>query len=164
MNMPDKSAARLVGIDPKADIDVLQTTLGFEHEGIAAYRLAGGSGLLSPDTLSVARIFLGHHEQHRDALAQLIRLAGAKPVEPLTDPEYVRGLDLSKLKTQEDVIRLATRLEREAASGYAGQIAGLHDRKLAQLFAQISADETIHWTVLNGAGGGNIPESAFVFA
>ncbi len=162
--MINKSAARLMGIDPKADIDVLQTTLAFEHEGIAAYRLAGASGLLVPDTLSVALIFLGHHEQHRDALAQLIRLAGAKPVEPRADAEYVDALNLQKLKNQGDVIKLATQLERQAASGYAGQIAGLHDRQLARLFAEISADETLHWTVLNGASGGDIPETAFVFA
>jgi len=164
MNTLNKSAARLVGIDPKADIDVLQTTLAFEHEGIAAYRLAGASGLLAPDTLLVALVFLGHHEQYRDALAQLIRLAGANPVQPRADAEYIDALNLSKLKSQADVIKLATQLEREAASGYAGQIAGLRDRKLARLFAEISADETMHWTVLNSAGGGSIPETAFVFA
>src|SRR3954466_5811790 len=107
MNTINKSAARLVGIDPKADIDVLQTTLAFEHEGIAAYRLAGASGLLAPNTLSVARIFLGHHEQHREALAQLIRLTGAKPIEPRADAEYVDALNLQKLKNQGDVIKLA---------------------------------------------------------
>src|SRR6185437_14025007 len=159
-----KSSAHLIGIDPKGDIDVLQDTLAFEHEGIAAYRIAGASGLLAPDTLSVALVFMGHHEQHRDALAELIRLAGATPVEPLRDPEYVRALDLSKLKTESDVIALATKLEQGAASGYVGQIAGLHDRKLARLFAEISADESLHWAVLNGAAGGKIPKSAFIFA
>lgn len=159
-----KPATRLAGIDPKADLEILQTSIAFEHEGIAAYRLAGASGLLAPDTLSVALVFKGHHEQHRDALAGLIRLAGATPTEPLTDAEYVRGLELSKLKSQGDVIALATRLEHAAAAGYAGQVEALHDRRLAQLFAEICADETIHWTVLNGAAGGTVPEAAFVFA
>ena len=163
-NIAINPAARLVGIDPKADLRILQTSLAFEHEGIAAYRLAGASGLLAPDTLSVARMFKGHHEQHRDALAELIRLAGATPIEPLADAEYVRTLELSKLKTQGDVIALATQLERAAAAGYAGEVAALHDRQLAQLFAEICADETIHWTVLNGVAGGKIPEAAFVFA
>lgn len=163
-NMVINPAARLVGIDPKADLEILQTSLAYEHEGIAAYRLAGASGLLAPDTLSVALVFKGHHEQHRDALAELIRLAGATPAEPLADAEYVRKLELSKLKSQGAVIALATRLERAAAAGYAGQVEALHDRRLAQLFAEICADETIHWTVLNGAAGGKVPEGAFVFA
>jgi rubrerythrin len=163
-NIAINPTARLVGIDPKADLRILQTSLAFEHEGIAAYRLAGASGLLAPDTLSVALMFKGHHEQHRDALAELIRQAGATPIEALADVEYVRTLELSKLKSQGDVIALATRLERAAAAGYAGQVEALHDRRLAQLFADICADETIHWTVLNGAAGGKIPETAFVFA
>ena len=158
------SAARLVGIDPKADLEILQTNLAFEHEGIAAYRLAGASGLLAPDTLSVALIFKGHHEQHRDALAELIRQVGITPTEPLADAEYVRMLELSKLKSQSDVITLATRLERAAAAAYAAQVEALRDRRLAQLFAEICADETLHWTVLNGAAGGKVPEAAFVFA
>jgi hypothetical protein len=157
-------AARLAGIDPKTDLEILQTSLAYEHEGIAAYRLAGASGLLAPNTLSVALVFKGHHEQHRDALAELIRLAGATPAEPLADAEYIRRLELSKLKSEGAVIALATRLERAAAAGYAGQVEALHDRRLAQLFAEICADETIHWTVLNGAAGGKVPAGAFVFA
>lgn len=156
-------AALLKEIDPKADLDVLQTTLAYEHEAIAAYRLAGASGLLAQDTLSVALRFKGHHEQHRDAIADLIRRAGPSPVEPLADADYVSGLELSKLKSQGDIVTLATRLERAAAVAYIDQIRSLHDRKLAKLFAEISADETIHWTVLNGAGGGTVPEAAFTF-
>jgi rubrerythrin len=86
------------------------------------------------------------------------------PAEPLADTEYARALELSKLKSQGDVVALATRLERAAAAGYVGEAEALHDRRLAQLFAEISADETIHWTVLNSAVGGKAPESAFVLA
>jgi len=79
------AAASLAGrataaADPAGDVSVMQGALTLEHEGIAAYRLAGASGLLKPDTLKVALIFKGHHEQHRDALANLIRKAGGKPV------------------------------------------------------------------------------------
>jgi hypothetical protein len=164
MDQMTVSAARLAGIDPKADLKILQTSLVYEHQGIAAYRLAGASGLLVPDTLSVALVFKGHHAQHRDALAELIRRAGATPAEPLPDAEYIRQLELAKLKSQSDVIALATRLERAAAAGYADQVAALHDRHLARLFAEICADETVHWTVLNSAAGGKIQDSAFMFA
>src|SRR3546814_4802388 len=36
------------------DLGVLQTSRALEHEGIAAYQIAGKSGVLSPDTLKVA--------------------------------------------------------------------------------------------------------------
>src|SRR6201985_1267904 len=57
------------------DVQVMQGALALEHEGIADYRLAGASGLPMLDTLKVALLFKGHHEQHRDALANLIREA-----------------------------------------------------------------------------------------
>src|ERR1700744_1801576 len=51
---------------PNGDVGIMQGALGIEHEGIAAYRLAGKSGLLTPPTLKVALIFMGHHQAHRD--------------------------------------------------------------------------------------------------
>ncbi|WP_449470280.1 hypothetical protein [Sphingobium chungangianum] len=39
----------------------------------------------------------------------------------------------------------------------------IRDPGLAQLFAQISADEMIHWTTLNGAVGGSLPSEPFQF-
>lgn len=149
--------------NPAGDVSVMQGALAIEHEGIAAYRLAGASGLLQPDTLKVALIFKGHHEQHRDALANLIRKAGGKPVEPKADADYVKELNLGALKTQADVVKLATQLELGATNAYAGQVAALHDPQLAHLFTQLSADEAVHWTTLNNAAGTPIPAKAFLF-
>jgi rubrerythrin len=146
------------------DVGVIQTALALEHEGIAAYQIAGKSGLLSPATLKLALLFLGHHEAHRDSLAALVGKAGGKPVEPKTDSQYISDLNLGVLKSENDVVALATRLERGAASAYIGQITALKDPALARLFAEISADEAIHWTTLNNAAGTPIPESAYVFA
>jgi hypothetical protein len=110
------SAGRARAAGPSGDVQVMQGALALEHEGIAAYRLAGASGLLKPDTLKVALIFKGHHEQHRDALAKLIAKAGGKPVEPKADADYVKELDLEALKTQTDVVLLATKLELGATT------------------------------------------------
>jgi hypothetical protein len=145
------------------DVQVMQGALGGEHVGIAAYRLAGGSGLLQPDTFKAAMIFKGHHEQHRDALAALIRKAGGEPVEPKSDADYVTQLNLGALKTQADVVTLATKLEFGASKAYLDQIAKLHDPQLAHLFAELSADETVHWTTLNNASATPIPTKAFIF-
>jgi hypothetical protein len=145
------------------DVTVLQGALALEHEGIAAYTLAGGSGLLTPDVLKVALVFLGHHKGHRDALADLIRKAGGTPVEPKTDAEYTTELNLGALKSQGDVVALATKLEMGATNAYVGQIAALQDHQLAHLFAQISTDEAVHWAILNNALGGTVPTPSFIF-
>ncbi len=145
------------------DVAVMQVALALEHEGIAAYRLAGGSGLLTPGTLKVALVFKGHHEQHRDSLAALITKAGGKPVEPKADPDYVKELDLGSLKTEGDVVKLATNLEQGAANAYTGQVAALQDHKLAHLFTQLATDESVHWAVLNGALGQPVPAHAYLF-
>ena len=157
---PARAVAAATQLD---DIGVIQTALTLEHEGIAAYQIAGKSGLLSPGTLKLALVFLGHHQAHRDSLAKLVADAGGKPVEPKTDAQYIEELKLGSLKTEGDVVALATTLERGAASAYIGQIAALREPKLAQLFASISADEATHWTTLNNAAGTPIPTAAYLF-
>ena len=165
------SAAGLIAARPaiaapprfRSDVGVIQTALALEHEGIAAYRLAGKSGLLSKGTLEVATIFIGQHEAHRDSLAKLVMQAGMKPVEPKSDAQYVAELNLASLKSEKDVVALATTLERGAASAYIGQINAIRDPKLANLFASISADEATHWTTLNAAGGAAIPKAPYIF-
>ena len=149
--------------DASKDASVMQVALALEHEGIAAYRLAGASGLLKPGTLKLAKVFMGHHEQHRDSLASLIAKAGGKPVQPQSDDQYVKALDLGALKTEGDVVALATRLEQGAASAYVGQVAALRDPKLAQLFSSLAADEAVHWTTLNNAQGLEIRPKAYLF-
>lgn len=145
------------------DLGVLQTALALEHEGIAAYRIAGKSGLLSPGTLKLALTFMGHHQQHRDSLARLVMQLGGHPLEPKTDAQYIAELKLGALKSEGDVVALATTLERGAASAYIGQVSSLEDLKIARLFASLSADEAVHWTTLNNAAGTPIPTAAYIF-
>lgn len=145
------------------DVDILQTALALEHEGISVYMIAAGSGLLTPDVIKVASVFLGHHKDHRDRLAELIRTAGGHPVDRKTDAEYTQELNLGALKSQADVLALATKLEMGASSAYVGQAAGLKDHKLAGLFASLAADEASHWAVLNNAIGGSVPIKGFIF-
>lgn len=146
-----------------SDVQIMQGALALEHEGIAAYRLAGASGLLTPGTLKVALVFKGHHEQHRDSLAALIAKAGGNPVSPKSDNDYVQGLHLGDLKTEGDVVMLATRLEMGATNAYAGQVAALQDRKLTHLFTQLCSDEAVHWAVLNNALAQPVPAHAYIF-
>ena len=166
LNAPLLAAPRKIarrGDTVSSDVGVMQGALALEHEGIAAYRIAGGSGLLSKGVLDVALVFLGHHEGHRDSLAKLIATAGAKPVEPKTDAEYISALNIGALKSEGDVIKFAAGLEQGATNAYVGQIAALQDHKLAHLFAQLSTDEAVHWAILNNAAGGAMPKSAYLF-
>jgi hypothetical protein len=149
--------------DTSSDVNVMQGALALEHEGIAAYEIAGHSGLLRPPTLKLALLFQSHHKQHRDALADLIKKAGGAPVTPKTDAEYTKELDLGALKTEADVVALATKLELGATNAYTGQVAALRDHQLAHLFTQLATDETVHWTTLNNAAGTPIPQKAFLF-
>jgi rubrerythrin len=145
------------------DVSIMQGALALEHEGIAAYRLSGASGLLSPATLKVALVFKGHHEQHRDSLAKLIGQAGGAPVEPKSDADYTEALKLGLLKTETDVVTLAANLEQGAANAYAGQVAAISERKLVHLFTQLSSDEAVHWATLNNALKKPIPTQAYLF-
>lgn len=155
--------AAVAAVAPSDDLGVLQTALALEHEGIAAYQIAGKSGLLSPGTLKVALTFMGHHQAHRDSLAKLVTQLGGHPVDPKTDAQYISELKLGTLKSEGDVVALAATLERGAASAYIGQITSLEDPKIARLFASLSADEAVHWTTLNNAAGAPIPAAAYLF-
>ena len=157
------AATGALAAGPGGDVTVLNVALGLEHEGIAAYTIAAGSGLLTPEVLKVAGVFLGHHKGHRDALVALINKAGGTPVAAKTDAEYVTELNLGALKTQTDVVVLATKLEMGAANAYIGSIVALKEKSLAHLFAQISADEAVHWAILNNAAGNPVPAAPFIF-
>lgn len=161
---PARAKSRGGSASAGSDVGIMQGALALEHEGIAAYRIAAGSGLLSAGTIAVASVFLGHHEGHRDALAKLIAQAGGNPVQPKTDADYIKELNIAALKSEADVVKFAAGLEQGATNAYVGQVAALRDGKLAHLFAQLGTDEAVHWALLNGAAGGSVPKAAFLFA
>src|SRR3546814_10218187 len=76
--------------DITQDVEAIQGVIAGEHAGIAAYRIAGESGLLVPETLKIAQLFKSHHEAHRDALAKLISDIGTTPVDPKSDASRKR--------------------------------------------------------------------------
>ena len=142
-----------------ADVAILNVALALEHEGIAAYQIGAGSGLLSPDVLAVAGKFMGDHQAHRDALAQTIVRLGGTPVAALSMPEYTRSakLAISSISSATDVLKLAQRLELGAVNAYLGVIPAFADRELAKVAGRLAADETMHYTALTQALGGALP-------
>src|SRR5262245_4770264 len=146
-----------------ADIDSLNAILGLDHEAIAAYEIAATSGLLSAQTLPVARLFQSHHKGHRDALTEVIRKAGGKPIESKTNDAYAKDINAAALKSETDVLKLAATLEGAATAVYINAIGRLGNRKYARLVSQLVADETMHWTVLTSALRESLPAKAFSF-
>ncbi len=146
------------------DVDILNVALSLEHEGIAAYQIGAESGLLEGDALNAAVLFQGHHKGHRDELAEVIRMLGGNPVEPKSTEEYLVDLDIANtIKGPRDVLLLAQRLERGAASAYLGIIPSLGGSDMKHLAARVAADESTHFAILSTVLGDALPSAPFVF-
>jgi len=125
------------GGDAAQDAALLNAAVALEHEGIAAYQISLDSGLLAAEVAGLARLFQDHHKQHRDDLAAAIRRLGARAVaaKPLAD--YAAALNAGAIKSQDDILKLALRLERGAANAYLGLIAPLKNADLDVLVARL---------------------------
>lgn len=149
---------------PKADVGILNFALGKEYEAIAAYTRAAGSGLVrSKAVLNAAVLFRSHHRQHAGALAATVRKLGGTPVAAKANSFYAKELNAGALRSQNDVLNLALRLEMGAANAYLGAIPKFANSDLAKVAGQIAADETMHWTVLAQVTGRPLPRKALSF-
>jgi len=145
------------------DVGILNIALGLEHEAIGAYQISAGSGLLSKPVLDAATIFLGHHKQHRDTLASVISKMGGTPVGAKSNADYAKKLNAASLKSEQDILKLAHRLEQGAANAYISVVPKFQSGDLAHAAARISADEVMHFTVLTQVLGGALPTEALSF-
>lgn len=144
------------------DVQILNAAIALEHEGIAAYQIAATSGLLDPAVVDIGVTFQGHHKGHRDALVNAVKTLGGTPVEEHSLEEYAKSLNAASLKNQEDVLRLALKLERGAANAYLGLIPSL-GVDFHQVAAQMAGDEAYHAAILANALGEPIPKDALIF-
>src|SRR5262245_15311175 len=145
------------------DVDSLNLALGLQHDGINAYTLGAQSGLLQKGVLDVAVRCQADHKEHAETLIGAIRKMGGKPVEPKSLAEYAKALKADTLKSQNDVLELAARLELGATNAYIGVIPSFKDSGLAKVAARLAADETMHWTILNNALGKPLPSGGMPF-
>jgi bacterioferritin (cytochrome b1) len=144
----------------KGDVDILNTALGLEYEGIAAYQVGAESGLLQPDVLKLAVGFQSDHKQHAEALVKAITSMGGTPAQPKTAAEY--NFPTSTLKSQTDVLKFAASLEEGAVNAYKGAIPLFANHDLAAYGASILGSEAMHWAILRSALGVAPPTLAFV--
>jgi len=131
------------------DIAILNVAVGLEYEGINAYAIALKSGLLTAAVSRVAAKFQDDHKRHNELLIATIRKLGGEPVQEKSEADYGKALNVDRLKTQEDVLDLAARLELGATNAYLGVIPALKDPQLAQVAARLATDEAAHWALLN---------------
>lgn len=159
------SRLALAGPPREGDVGILNVALALEHEAIAAYQLGAESGLLKGGLLDVAVLFQGHHKTHRDAQVEAIKKLGGKPVEAKAADEYKKSskLNVASLKTAEDVLRLAQRLELGAVNAYIGVMPSFADRSLSTVASRLLADETMHYTALTQALNEKLPQAGLWF-
>lgn len=147
---------------PGQDVELLNAAIALEHEGIAAYTIAGASGLLQPAVAQIGATFRSHHERHRDELVRAVTALGGAPVEARSESDYATQLNVASLRDQAGVLRLALGLERGAANAYLGLIPSL-GADFHQIAARMAGDEAFHAAILGNALGEPIPAEGLMF-
>ena len=135
------------GQSQEGDLAILTAALYLEHEAIAAYQAGAESGLLSPELMAVAVAFQSDHKYHRDGITAVIRTLGGEPIE--AESKYHFG----RLKTADDILKLALRLEEGAAAAYSTLASNIENKDVLNFAAHVLADEVRHVTVLKNALG-----------
>lgn len=99
------------------DIEILNKGLETERFAVAAYELAGETGLLSEGVIQVAKTFQAHHGQHAHKLHETIISLGGEPVKALSKEEYAKKLPPG-LVEEKAIIHYALTLEKQATVTY----------------------------------------------
>jgi rubrerythrin len=132
-------------MDKGGDAKILNVALGLEYQAIYAYDVAAGTGLLSGQLKDVALLFQSQHKEHAQLEADAISSLGATPVDRME--KYDLG-DLSKIKTDKDLLAFALGLEQGAASAYMGVLKSLASPDIITVAAGIGANEAQHAALL----------------
>lgn len=128
-----------------SDLQTLQFAFVLENVAVAAYKLGAGSGLLTPDVVSVGTKFAGQHQDHANALKAAIEsVKGEVPAIPTK-------INWPSFKTQEDVLKFALALESAAVGAYYTSSGKFSNRDLASAAASIVGVEATHVAILSSA-------------
>jgi bacterioferritin (cytochrome b1) len=140
-----------------ADVAVLNTLLGAEYKAIAAYTAAGpavtaasASDPLYPlreVIVAVATNIVGQHQLHAAALVEAINALGGTPVAQ-SSVTFSLPKEVMDNPTITNILKLATRAERDAAVSYNVAVAGLEAAKHRYLATAIEGDESQHFIIL----------------
>ncbi len=138
------------GADKAGDVKIANVALNLEHQAIAAYGVGAGTGLLEGPALAAAKLFMSHHEAHRDSLIGVIKKFGGTPVEPKKNPKEYEAIAkaVPNIKTAADVLEFALTLEEQAAGAYIGVLTSFSEKDLIPVLAGIGAAEAQHAALL----------------
>ena len=134
---------------PASDIDVLNSLLGVENYGIAAW--AVGIPLLGQAGAAVGKQFLSQEIAHAGELADLIKAAGGKP---RTRPD---SYSLGDPRTAADAWSLLQDAERRQLDAYLAMIPSLSGGPVRATIATMFANDAQHLAVIRAAAGQSLP-------
>jgi hypothetical protein len=153
---------RLTGLAAAQDATLTDTVIAgyaqsVELAAVAAYTAAAPA--LSGDTLAVAQLFAGHHQDHADAFGAVAGddarpepnaklVAAVTPTLEAVSAAVEQGQDVTA-----DVLRFAKGVENQAAYTYAAALTLLTDPAYASATSTILPIEAQHATVLSLALG-----------
>lgn len=135
--------------ETQGDIQTLNRALFFEHQGVWAYRAAGGKLSASEVGRAVRTIAdenRADHEKHQTLLGTAIeRLGGAPvPMEESYDLSSYIQKGYGNLDNDVNIAKLALALEVGAAAGYVTDVTQLKSPAMIELGAGIACVEAVH--------------------
>jgi hypothetical protein len=135
--------------ETQSDIKTLNRALFFEHQGVWAYRAAGGklSGSeVGRAVRTIADDNRADHEKHEALLKTAIESLGGAPVrmeESYDISSYIQK-GYGNLDNDVNIAKLALALEVGAAAGYVSDASQLKSPAMIELGAGIACVEAIH--------------------
>lgn len=126
----------------QADVRILHAALYLENEAVTAYEAGAKSGLLAGDVLAVAAAFMDDHKYHRDGIAGVLTKLGEVPAPAKS------AYDFGRLRSADDILHLALRLETGAATAYRTLASTVENKAVLGFAAHVLCDEVRHQTVL----------------
>jgi rubrerythrin len=131
--------------DP-SDADLAKFAAGLELAAVRAYKAAAGTGKLSAQAKAVGVMFAGHHQDHADALNDILGDQAVKAPNKTVLDKF--GPMITGAKDEPAILEIARGVEEGAASTYLLAIGLLDDAKSAGALGTILPVESQHATVL----------------
>jgi rubrerythrin len=125
----------------ETDMSVLRAAIALEHEAIAVYDHGLRRNLFPTGLRNYAVEFRGDHLGHRDTQVAIVEERGGRA------PEALAGYEMGRLRTGDDLLRRALRIEVAAQQAYSALISQIRTKDYMLSAAFILVDEVRHETV-----------------
>ncbi len=125
----------------ETDMSVLRAAIALEHEAIAIYDQGLRRSLFPAGLKAYAVEFRGDHLGHRDTQVAIAEERGGRA------PEALARYDMGPLRSGDDLLRQALRIEIAAQQAYSALISQIRTRDYMLSAAFILVDEVRHETV-----------------